>query len=95
MYLPPGFKAEAVVSEPDIHQPIAMAFDERGRIWVAEAYSYPVRQPEGQGLDKIVIFEDTDGDWRLRCSILGLPNPKALEEGPEVSSPRQGQGATS
>ena len=65
MYLPPGFKAEAVVSEPDIHQPIAMAFDERGRIWVAEAYTYPVRQPEGQGLDKLVIFEDTDGDGKF------------------------------
>ena len=61
MYLPPGFKAEAVVSEPDVHQPVAMAFDERGRIWIAEAYSYPVRQPEGKGLDKLVIFEDTDG----------------------------------
>src|SRR5688500_15030099 len=65
MYLPPGFKAEAVVSEPDIHQPVAMAFDERGRIWVAEAYSYPVRQPEVQGLDKLVIFEDTDGDGKF------------------------------
>jgi putative membrane-bound dehydrogenase-like protein len=65
MYLPPGFKAEAVVSEPDIHQPVAMAFDERGRIWVAEAYSYPVRQPEGKGLDKLVIFEDTDGDGKF------------------------------
>ncbi len=65
MYLPPGFKAEAVVSEPDIHQPVAMAFDERGRIWVAEAYSYPVRQPEGKGLDKLVIFEDTNGDGKF------------------------------
>ncbi|HEX7859460.1 MAG TPA: PVC-type heme-binding CxxCH protein [Verrucomicrobiae bacterium] len=65
MYLPPGFKAEAVVSEPDVHQPVAMAFDERGRIWVAEAYSYPVRQPEGKGLDKLVIFEDTNGDGKF------------------------------
>jgi putative membrane-bound dehydrogenase-like protein len=65
MYLPPGFKAEAVVSEPDIHQPVAFAFDERGRIWVAEAYSYPQRQPEGQGLDKLVIFEDTNGDGKF------------------------------
>jgi putative membrane-bound dehydrogenase-like protein len=65
MYLPAGFKAEVVVSEPDIHQPVAMAFDERGRIWVAEAYSYPVRQPEGKGLDKLVIFEDSDGDGKF------------------------------
>src|ERR1043166_4915740 len=40
MYVPPGFKAELVVGEPDLNQPVAFAFDERGRIWVAEAYSY-------------------------------------------------------
>src|SRR5437870_4652620 len=58
MYLPEGFRAELVAAEPDLHQPIAFAFDERGRIWVAEAYSYPAKRPAGQGLDKIVIFED-------------------------------------
>jgi putative membrane-bound dehydrogenase-like protein len=65
MYLPEGFRAELVVGEPDLHQPVAFAFDERGRIWVAEAYSYPTKRPEGQGLDKIVIFEDRDGDGKF------------------------------
>jgi len=65
MHLPEGFRAEVVVAEPDLHQPVAFAFDERGRIWVAEAYSYPQRQPEGQGLDKLVIFEDADGDGKF------------------------------
>lgn len=37
MYLPEGFRAELVVAEPDLHQPVAFAWDERGRIWVAEA----------------------------------------------------------
>jgi len=64
MYLPEGFRADLVVAEPDIHQPIAFAFDERGRLWVAEAYSYPQKQPAGQGLDKIVIFADQDGDGK-------------------------------
>ncbi len=65
MYVPPGFRVELVAGEPDLHQPVAFAFDERGRIWVAEAYSYPQKQPAGQGLDKLVIFEDADGDGRF------------------------------
>ena len=60
--LEPGFQAELIAAEPDIHQPVAMAIDERGRLWVAEAYGYPNRQPEGQGKDRIVILEDKDGD---------------------------------
>ena len=62
MFLPEGFRAELVVSEPSLHQPIAFAFDERGRIWVAEAFSYPQKRPLGEGLDRIIIFEDKDGD---------------------------------
>jgi len=65
MYLPEGFRAELIAAEPDLRQPVAFAFDERGRIWVAEAFSYPTKRPSGQGLDKIVIFEDRDGDGRF------------------------------
>jgi putative membrane-bound dehydrogenase-like protein len=65
MYLPEGFRAELVVGEPDLQQPVAFAFDERGRIWVAEAYSYPQKRPAGEGMDKIVIFEDKDGDGKF------------------------------
>ena len=65
MYLPDGFRAELVVSEPSLHQPIAFAFDERGRIWVAEAYSYPQKRPQGEGLDRIIIFEDAEGDGQF------------------------------
>ncbi|MBI5768303.1 MAG: c-type cytochrome [Verrucomicrobia bacterium] len=57
-----GFQAELLVAEPDLAQPVAMAIDERGRIWVAEAFNYPQRAPEGQGKDRIMIFEDKDGD---------------------------------
>src|SRR5262245_56403865 len=65
MYLPEGFAAELIAAEPDLHQPVAFAFDERGRIWVAEAHSYPARRPVGEGIDKILIFEDADGDGRF------------------------------
>lgn len=62
--LPEGFKATAFASEPDVRQPIAMAVDGRGRVWVAENYSYG---PFGDRFtnplrDRIVILEDTDGD---------------------------------
>lgn len=60
-----GFQVELIAREPDVKQPIAFCFDERGRIWVAEAFSYPNRQPEGQGKDRIIILEDTDGDGRF------------------------------
>jgi putative membrane-bound dehydrogenase-like protein len=62
MKLPPGFRATLFAGEPDIRQPIAMALDDRGRLWVAEAYAYPRRRPEGKGEDRILIFSDTDGD---------------------------------
>jgi len=65
MYLPSGFRAELVASEPDVLQPVAFIFDERGRIWVAEALSYPARRPIGQGLDRLLILEDRDGDGRF------------------------------
>lgn len=60
--LPTGFHAELIAAEPDVHQPIAMAFDDKGRLWIAEAYNYPVRAPEGKGKDRITILADTDGD---------------------------------
>ncbi len=65
MYVPEGFRVDLVLAEPDLQQPIAFTFDERGRIWVAEAYSYPTKRPAGQGEDKIVIFEDKDGDGKF------------------------------
>src|SRR2546430_2094152 len=40
MRLPPGFQATLFAGEPDVRQPIAMTFDSRGRLWVAENYTY-------------------------------------------------------
>jgi putative membrane-bound dehydrogenase-like protein len=65
MKVPSGFSVTLAATEPDIKQPIAMALDDRGRLWVAEAYSYPVRAPEGKGHDRILIFEDVDGDGKF------------------------------
>ena len=62
MILPEGFSATVFASEPDVKQPIAMTLDDRGRVWIAEAYEYPKRAADGKGKDRILVFEDTDGD---------------------------------
>lgn len=64
MTLPPGFKVTVFAAEPDVKQPIAMCIDDRGRIWVIENYTYPIRKPGEKGDDRILVFEDTDGDGR-------------------------------
>ncbi len=63
--LPPGFKLHLLAAEPDVTQPIAICDDDRGRLWVAEGYSYPKRREEGKGIDRILCFEDTDGDHKF------------------------------
>ncbi|HYE29831.1 MAG TPA: PVC-type heme-binding CxxCH protein [Methylomirabilota bacterium] len=62
---PKGFSMKLFAGEPDVQQPIAFALDHRGRVWVAEAYNYPQRAPEGKEKDRILIFEDTDGDHKF------------------------------
>lgn len=62
MTVPVGFRVSLAAGEPLVHQPIAFTIDHRGRLWVAEAYTYPNRARDGEGRDKIVILEDTDGD---------------------------------
>ncbi len=65
MTVPEGFSVTLFAGEPDVVQPIAMAFDDRGRLWVAEAYSYPRRVAEEDARDRILIFDDQDGDGRF------------------------------
>ena len=55
MTVPPGFRVTLFAGEPDVVQPIAMAIDDRGRVWVAEAYSYPRRVADDQARDRILI----------------------------------------
>jgi putative membrane-bound dehydrogenase-like protein len=64
MKLPPGFKATVFASEPDVQNPIAMAWDGRGRLWIAENYTY-AEAPKNLDLnlrDRILIFEDKNAD---------------------------------
>ncbi len=63
MKVPEGFHVEFVAAEPDLVNPVAMTFDERGRIWVTESLEYP-RNTAGPGRDRIKVLEDTDGDGK-------------------------------
>ncbi|HEU0040551.1 MAG TPA: PVC-type heme-binding CxxCH protein, partial [Verrucomicrobiae bacterium] len=62
--LPSGFKATMFAAEPDVQNPIAMTWDARGRLWIAENYTYAERAKKFDLhlRDRILIFEDKDGD---------------------------------
>lgn len=62
MVVPEGVRVTLFAGEPDVMQPIGFCIDDRSRLWVVEAYSYPVHSTEGR--DRIVILEDVDGDGR-------------------------------
>jgi mono/diheme cytochrome c family protein/glucose/arabinose dehydrogenase len=63
---PEGYKIELFASEktfPDLKNPVQIAFDNKGRLWVATMESYPhYRVGDPRPKDKLLIFEDTDND---------------------------------
>ena len=92
--LPPGFRIELVAAEPLVQDPVVVAFDPRGRMWVVEmsgynheiitrlpAYLDPSRPPPERPPGRIVRLEDTDGDGRMdRRTVYwdGLNMPRAV-----------------
>ena len=85
MTVPEGFIVEVVAHEPDIVNPVAMTFDEKGRVWITESLEYPRREP-GPGKDRVKILEDTDGDGVMdKFSIfldgLNIPSGVAVGHG--------------
>jgi putative membrane-bound dehydrogenase-like protein len=64
--VPTGFKVQVFAAEPDVQNPIAMAWDGRGRLWIAENYTYAERGKKFDLAlrDRILIFSDNDGDGR-------------------------------
>ncbi|MBM4000967.1 MAG: DUF1080 domain-containing protein [Planctomycetes bacterium] len=84
MFVPRGFSVDVIAAEPDVHQPMAFAFDARGRLWVVEGHCYPQKRPVGEGLDRIVIFADQEGDGRFesrKVFIEGLNLVSGMEVG--------------
>ena len=92
--LPPGFRIELVAAEPLVQDPVVVAFDARGRLWVVEmagynheiltrlpAYPDPSRPPPERPPGRIVLLEDTDGDGRMDRRMVywdGLTMPRAI-----------------
>jgi glucose/arabinose dehydrogenase/lysophospholipase L1-like esterase len=85
MTVAPGFKVNLFASEkefPELVNPVQMAFDTKGRLWVAAWKSYPHWQPKTTMEDKLLILEDTNGDGKAdkRTVFAGdLHNPTGFE----------------
>ena len=64
LQLPEGFTATVFASEPEVQNPIAMNWDARGRLWVAENFTYAERQKrfDLNLRDRVLILEDLDND---------------------------------
>lgn len=72
MTIPPGCKVELFASEekfPELSKPVQMAFDTKGRLWVAAWPNYPERTPTSKDGDKLLVFEDTNNDGKAdKCT---------------------------
>ncbi|MDA9776792.1 GDSL-type esterase/lipase family protein [Rubripirellula sp.] len=85
--LHPDFEIQLVASEeqfPDLANPVALNFDNQGRLWVATMQSYPQWKPKSKLDDKILILEDQDGDGAAdQCKVFidGLHQPTGFEIG--------------
>src|SRR6266481_2653581 len=65
-HLSEDFHVELFAAEPNVVDPVDMAFDENGRIYVAEMIDYPDDPPPGKPpRSRIVLLEDRDGDGRI------------------------------
>lgn len=63
--VPQGFEVRLFAAEPMVVNPVAMTWDDRGRLWVVELYEYPMGSKPGEkGRDRIKILEDVDADGR-------------------------------
>ena len=64
--VPDGFRVDLFAAEPEVQNPIAMAWDQQGRMWVAENYTYSnkTQQFDLSLRDRVLIFTDTDNDGR-------------------------------
>lgn len=76
-----GFHVELAASEPNTASPVALAFDERERMYVVEMIDYSERREESPHLGRIRLLEDTDGDGVYDQSTVfadNLPWPTAV-----------------
>ena len=73
--IPAGLKVEIVAAEPDVSAPVAIAFDERGRMWVVEMSDYPNGPAKGEaGKSRIRVLTDEDHDGRYDHPVVFAEN---------------------
>jgi lysophospholipase L1-like esterase len=84
--LAPGYEIKLFASEaqfPELAKPVQLNFDGKGRLWVCTMPTYPLWRPgDPKPNDKLLIFEDTDGDGRAdTCKVFadGLQCPTGFE----------------
>jgi len=72
MTMPSGCKVTLFASEeqfPELVKPVQMAWDTKGRLWVAAWPNYPERTPDSKDGDKLLILEDTNNDGKAdKCT---------------------------
>jgi putative membrane-bound dehydrogenase-like protein len=82
IHVPDGFKVELVAAEPLLESPVAIDWDERGRLWVVEMVDYPLGlDGKGKPGGRVRVLEDVDGDGRYDKTTLfadGLKFPTGL-----------------
>ena len=72
-----GLKVSLFASEkefPELEKPVQMAFDPKGRLWVAAWPTYPHWKPKEEMNDKLLIYEDTNGDGKADKQIVFADN---------------------
>lgn len=78
-----GLEVKAMATEPMLTNPTNIDVDERGRVWVTEAYNYRPGingNPTNPMGDRIMILEDTNGDGKMDTG-------KIFYQGPEMNAP--------
>lgn len=79
-----GYSLELVAAEPLVNDPVAMAWDEQGRLWVAEMWAYMPdvdATGENEPVSRVVVLEDLDNDGLMDRSTVFLDQlhlPRAL-----------------
>lgn len=93
MQVPVDFDVQLFAAEPDITNPIAMSWDERGRLWIVESVDYPntFLETDGAANDRIKICEDTNGDGKadkftIFADKLNIPTSMVFANGGIVVS---------
>ncbi len=71
LVVPAGLKVELVAHEPDVIDPVAIRFDEDGRLWVVQMRDYPAASADGiQSGSRISVLRDTDNDGHFETATV-------------------------